>query len=103
MSQDLPVVRREVELTNYYGLHLRLAGKFVELANRFQSDIRVSHNGAEVNGKSVLDLTLLAAECGVLLQLEARGNDASEAIDALVKLVATEFHDDGEDRKGSAT
>lgn len=96
MSQDLPVVRRQVELTNSYGLHLGPAGKFVKLASRFQSEIRVIHNGSEINGKSILDLTLLAAECGTLLALEARGPDAGDAIDALSKLIAAEFHEEGE-------
>lgn len=96
MSQDSPVVRRQVELTNSYGLHLGPAGKFVKLASRFQAEIRVIHNGTEINGKSILDLTLLAAECGTRLDLEARGPDAVDAIDALSKLVAAEFHEDGE-------
>jgi phosphocarrier protein HPr len=102
MSQDYPpVIRRQVELTNSYGLHLGPAGKFVKLASRFQSEIRVIHNGAEINGKSILDLTLLAAECGTRLDLEARGPDASEAIDALCRLVAAEFHDEADGVKDS--
>ncbi len=52
------------------------------------------HNGTEVNGKSILDLTLLAAECGTLLDLEARGPDAEEAIALLARLVCLEFRDD---------
>jgi phosphocarrier protein len=102
MSQDSPVARRQVELTNSYGLHLGPAGKFVKLASRYQSDIRVIHNGAEINGKSILDLTLLAAECGTRLDLEARGPDAEEAIDALTKLVSSQFNDDGEGPKDRA-
>lgn len=102
MSQDSPVVRQQVELTNSYGLHLGPAGKFVKLASRFQSEIRVIYNGTEINGKSILDLTLLAAECGTRLDLEARGPDASEAIDALTKLVLAEFHEEGEGPKDPA-
>jgi phosphocarrier protein len=94
MSQDPPVARRHVELTNSYGLHLGPAGKFVKLAGQFQADIRVFHNGKEINGKSILDLTLLAAECGTQLTLEARGADAEAAIEALARLVTSEFKDD---------
>jgi phosphocarrier protein len=97
MSQDYStVVRRQVELTNSYGLHLGPAGKFVKLASRFQSEVRVIHNGNEINGKSILDLTLLAAECGTKLDIEARGPDAGEAIEALSKLVADQFHDEAD-------
>jgi phosphocarrier protein HPr len=94
MSHDPPVVRRQVEITNSYGLHLGPAGKFVKLAGQFQADIRVLYNGKEINGKSILDLTLLAAECGSRLDLEACGPDAAEAIEALARLVMSEFRED---------
>jgi phosphocarrier protein len=93
MSQDPTVARRHVELTNEYGLHLGPAGKFVKLAGQFQSEIHVLHNGKEINGKSILDLTLLAAECGTRLVLEARGPDAEEAVEALSRLVTSQFQD----------
>ena len=94
MSQDPTVARRLVELTNSYGLHLRPAEKFVTLASQFQADVHVLHNGKEINGKSILDLTLLAAECGTRLTLEARGPDAEQAIEALARLVTSEFKDE---------
>lgn len=96
MSHDPSVATREVEVTNEYGLHLGPAAKFVKLAAQFQSEIRVSHDGKEINGKSILDLTLLAAETGTRLSLEARGPDAEAAIDALARLVLSEFRE-GED------
>jgi phosphocarrier protein len=104
MSHDPSVARRQVEITNDFGLHLGPAAKFVKLASRFQSEIRVSHNGKEINGKSILDLTLLAAECGTFLDLEARGPDAAEAVDALTRLVVAEFREGDEtepDREGA--
>ena len=73
MSHDTTVARRQVEITNSLGLHLRPADKFVKLAVAYQSDIRVHYNGNQFNGKSILDLTTLAAECGTRLELEARG------------------------------
>src|SRR5262249_18274617 len=97
MSHDPSVARRQVEITNDFGLHLGPAAKFVKLANRFQSDIRVSNNGKEINGKSILDLTLLAAECGTRLELEARGPDAEAAVEALARLVLSQFRESGEE------
>ena len=64
MSHDTIVAHRQVEITNTLGLHFRPAQKFVELASRFQSDIRVRFNGNEVNGKGFLSLMMMAAECG---------------------------------------
>ncbi|HMB05608.1 MAG TPA: HPr family phosphocarrier protein [Isosphaeraceae bacterium] len=94
MSHDPPVVRRPVEITNSLGLHMRPADKFVKLALQFQSEIRVYHNGTEFNGKSILDLTSLAAECGTRLDLEARGPDAAQAVEALTGLVLAQFYED---------
>jgi phosphocarrier protein HPr len=96
MSHDSPVVRQQVEILNTLGLHMRPADKFVKLALQFQSDIRVTHNGNEFNGKSILDLTSVGAECGTRLQLEARGPDAPEAVAALANLIAARFHEDDE-------
>ena len=102
MSHDLQVARRQVEITNALGLHLRPADKFVRLASRFQSEIRVSSDGQEINGKSILDLTTLAAECGTRLDLEARGPDAEAAVDALSELVLARFYETDEGQEPSS-
>jgi phosphocarrier protein HPr len=101
MSQDpLQVARRQVEISNALGLHLRPADKFVRLAQKYQSEIRVRHEGKESNGKSILDLTTLAAECGTMLDLEARGPDAEAAVDALAELILARFYEteEGQDQ-----
>jgi len=94
MSHDTTVAHRQVDITNSLGLHLRPALKFVELALRYKAEIRVHYNGNEFNGKSILDLTTLAAECGTRLDLEARGPDAVEAVEALAGLVSAQFYED---------
>src|SRR3954465_7342919 len=96
MSHDPSVARKEVEILNSLGLHMRPADKFVKLALRYQSEIRVFHNGNEFNGKSILDLTSVAAECGTRLDLEARGPDAESAVEALAALIAARFYEDDE-------
>jgi len=98
MSHDPPVVRRPVEIVNPLGLHMRPADKFVKLALQFQAEVRVIHNGNEYNGKSILDLTSLAAECGTRLEVEGRGPDAEAAVEALAELVLAQFYetDEGE-------
>ncbi len=94
MSHDKIVVRRPVVINNSLGLHLRPADKFVKLALRYQAEIRVHYNGNQFNGKSILDLTTLAAECGTRLVLEAKGPDAEAAIEALEGLVLARFYED---------
>ena len=93
MSHDPPVARRQVEITNPLGLHMRPADKFVKLALQYRSEIRVVHNGNEFNGKSILDLTSLAAEQGTRLVLEARGRRLrGRAGVLLAALVLARFH-----------
>jgi phosphocarrier protein len=97
MGDGRTIARRRVEVVNPYGLHLRPADKFVRLAHQFQSEVRVECRGVRANGKSMLDMTTLAAECGSILDLEAIGPDAEVALDALADLVAAGFHMTDED------
>ncbi len=87
------VVERDMTIVNELGLHARPAGVFVKLATKFKSDISVSKDGADVNGKSIMGVMTLAAECGSLLTVRAEGVDAEEAIAALERLVANGFSD----------
>jgi len=68
---------------------MRPSAAFVELAGRFNCDVKVSHNGQTVNGKSIWDLMLLAAMPGSELTLIADGPDAPQALDALSLLLST--------------
>jgi phosphocarrier protein len=94
MTHDPPVVRRQVEITNALGFHLRPAQKFVTLADRFACEIRVVHKGRIIDGRSILGLATMAAECGSRLELEASGPDAEAALSALAELISAEFHED---------
>ncbi len=89
---ELSIANRQVEIVNTYGLCLRAADKFVKLANRYRSEVLVYYLGTRFNGKNVLDLTSLAAECGSRFDLEAHGPDAEEAVAALAALVAAGFY-----------
>jgi phosphotransferase system HPr (HPr) family protein len=81
------VAIREVVVTNPQGLHARPADLFSRLAKRFQSKIEVLKDGQRADGKSILDMLMLAAEQGVRLTITAQGGDAAEAVDALVQLI----------------
>jgi phosphotransferase system HPr (HPr) family protein len=88
MIAPLPIARRRTEVGDALGLHLRPAGRFVELAQRFAAEVRVCCNGAEADGKSLMSLLCLAAEGGMMLDLEAHGPDAEEALTALTDLIS---------------
>ena len=77
----------EVEIKNADGLHMRPAMQFVDIANQFKSDITVSNNETEVDGKSIMQMSMLAATCGTKLKIKAEGSDAQKVISALRELV----------------
>lgn len=84
----------ELEIKNAEGLHMRPAMKFVDVANRFESEINVSNGETSVDGKSIMQISMLAATCGTKLKVTARGPDARKAIDALKTLVEEQHFDE---------
>jgi phosphocarrier protein len=82
---------RTVQIVNKAGLHARPAAEIVKLAAKYASDITVVREDLEVNGKSIMGVMMLAAECGSTLQLKAEGPDAAEALDALERLIESKF------------
>ena len=85
---------REVAVPNEEGLHARPVMRFVDLAARFRSSVSVvnlTRNGQRVDGKSAMQMMLLEATKGCVLKIEARGEDASETVDALAALVDAGF------------
>jgi phosphocarrier protein len=81
----------EAVIKNQLGLHVRSASKFVRAAARFQSEIMVSNDGLEVNGKSIMGVMMLAAESGSTIKIRAAGPDEAEAVAALKALVDARF------------
>jgi len=82
---------RSVQVINKNGIHARPAAEIVKLAAKYKSDITVTRDDLEVNGKSIMGVMMLAAECGATVQLKAEGPDANEALDALAHLIAGKF------------
>jgi len=98
MAQNLHVARCQVGVSNVLGLHLRVADRFVKLASAFQSEVNVYCKGIIANGKSILSLLSLAAECGTVLALEAQGCDAEDAVAALANLISAQSHESEDQR-----
>ena len=87
-------VSTQVTVINKLGLHARPAMSFVDTANSFTSDIKVTKDGQTVDGKSIMQLMMLAAPKGSELQIDAQGPDAQPAVEALVKLVKSKFDEE---------
>jgi phosphocarrier protein HPr len=85
------MISRTVMVVNQLGLHARAAAKFVHLATRFESQIRVIREAKVMDGKSIMGILLLAAARGTAITVEAAGVDEQAAVDALVQLVESGF------------
>jgi phosphotransferase system HPr (HPr) family protein len=84
----------QVIISNSQGLHARPAMQFVDIANQFRASVRVKKGGdepAEADGKSVMEMLVLAASEGTPLTIEAAGDDAEQAVQKLVELVQAKF------------
>ena len=85
------MAERTVQIVNKNGLHARPAAEIVKISAKYQSEITLSKDGMEVNGKSIMGVMMLAAECGSSIGLRAEGPDADAAVDALATLIANKF------------
>ncbi|QWT47136.1 HPr family phosphocarrier protein [Azospira inquinata] len=83
--------RNEVEIVNKLGLHARASAKLTQLASKFSCQVWMERNGRRINAKSIMGVMMLAASKGSKVLLETEGQDAQEAMDALVALIADKF------------
>ena len=87
----MAVAERQVRIVNPLGLHARPSAEFVKLASRFHSEISLARDDVQVNGKSIMGVMTLAAECGCELTIRTEGDDAEAAVQALAELVHRGF------------
>jgi len=85
---------RALTIKNAKGLHARAAAKFVQCAENFKASISVSRDGTSVEGTSIMGLLMLGASRGTIIDVEAHGIEAHDALEALSALVAARFHED---------
>ena len=93
----MPSAFRDTVVSNTRGLHARPAMQFVDLANQFKSDIKVYTRGeepGEADGKSVMQMIILAATEGTPIHIEAEGEDAEAAVGKLMELFESKFGED---------
>jgi phosphocarrier protein HPr len=85
------MTERNATIVNELGLHARPAAQFVRTAAQFTASIELSRDGSAVNGKSIMGVMMLAAECGAIVTVRADGPDEAAAVDALVTLIENGF------------
>lgn len=85
------MVERSVLVQNSHGIHARPAAEIVKVSGRFHANITIVRDDLEVNGKSIMGVMMLAAECGATVVIRADGDDAEAAVNALAVVIASKF------------
>lgn len=83
---------KSVAIAPEEGLHARPAAEFVKKAKQFTSDIKVTKDDQEANAKSSMKLMTLGAKKGDEIVIRAEGDDAEEAVEALVEFISKNEH-----------
>ena len=77
------IIEKEIVIKNESGLHARPAALFIQIANKYNSDVMIEKGKKEVNGKSIMGILMLAADKGSKVKLKVSGEDAQEAMKEL--------------------
>jgi phosphocarrier protein len=84
-------IERTFVIGNKLGLHARPAAVFVQTANRFEASVEVQKEDLKIDGKSIMGIMTLAAEVGSSITVRTSGKDAAAALEALTKLIESNF------------
>ena len=87
-------VSRRLNIVNDKGLHARASAKFVEAVEAHDARARVSKDGIDADGDSIMGLLMLAAAPGSAIEVETSGPEAAKLMDALEALIADKFGED---------
>ncbi|WP_375622011.1 MULTISPECIES: HPr family phosphocarrier protein [unclassified Bartonella] len=94
-SKDtLPCISRHFNICNKRGLHARASAKFVQTVDNFNVTVEVEKDGKIVGGSSIMGLMMLAASSGCNLTIRVSGPEATDALNALEKLINNNFGED---------
>ena len=87
----MPTSSHVFSILNDKGLHARASARFVEVVEKFESEVIVEKDGLEASGSSIMGLLMLAASKGTSIKVTLNGNDAEELVLALEELINSKF------------
>jgi phosphocarrier protein HPr len=85
------MITDKLQIINKRGLHARAAAKLVALTSGYRSSVKLSVNGRQVDGKSIMQVMMLAAGKGSEIEIAIDGEDEQSACDALCALINNRF------------
>lgn len=87
----MPTSSHVFTILNDKGLHARASARFVEVVEKFESEVIVEKDGLEASGSSIMGLLMLAASKGTSIKVTLNGSDAEELVLALEELINSKF------------
>lgn len=91
--KEVMAIEKTVIIKNKQGLHARPAALFVQIANKFDSDVTVMKGKTRVNGKSIMGIMMLEAPKGAKVTIITKGEDAEAAMIELENLLLSDIED----------
>lgn len=88
------MLEKKIKITNKLGLHARPSALVVKAATKYRSEFFIEKDGMKVNGKSIMGVMMLAAECGSVVNLIADGVDEEYLLKEIEELIASGFGED---------
>ncbi|GGK80807.1 HPr family phosphocarrier protein [Amphritea balenae] len=85
---------KQITIINKLGLHARAAAKLINVTSSFSSDIKLTKDGREVDGKSIMSVMMLAASKGTDLTISTSGEDEQQALNAIETLINNRFDEE---------
>jgi phosphocarrier protein HPr len=87
------MIEKQYTIKNKQGLHARPVAELCKITSKFKSNITISKDGIDVNGKSVMGILMLAAEYMSEINVKVDGNDENELIHAIETLIENNFNE----------
>ncbi len=81
----------EAEIVNKLGLHARASAKLTQLAGSFPCEVWMERGSRRINAKSIMGVMMLAAGKGATVKIDTSGDQAEEALQAILQLIANRF------------
>jgi len=89
----MAMIKKELEIINKVGLHARPAAMFVQMANKYTSDVYVEKDSKKVNGKSIMGIMSLGVARGEKIVIITDGPDEEEAMEGITNLIEKTLKD----------
>lgn len=85
------MIEKVTTIKNRAGIHARPATLIVKEASRFKSNVYIEKDSEKINAKSILNILTLGGTYNSEIKVIAEGEDESDAVEALIKLIDSKF------------